>query len=342
MEILKEKVNEAVERIRHAYEMTEGKIYLSFSGGRDSTTVAELVKMANLPTYIPFVFIDTKVEFNAILDFVHNYDYPNMVFLEPRMEFDDIIKNFGIPVISKNRAEYLGTYDRNIDNPDLLELQRVKTLITGERIQNKKGTGEKSCYALAEKHFHFLHPDRVAEYKIDNKCCTYLKTHSLYEFKVFNQPKGCITGMRVAEGGARKNTLKNYYMVTKKNGKEEIKVSPIYDWSDELQQQFLDYYNVKISRAYTEYGLTRTGCVGCPFAKNCGKELETAYLFEPEKYKEILSRFKLVYIDQGILLEFDKEYMEEFNERNEINKIRRQEMLDKYDDIRIKPWKFWE
>ena len=340
--LLKEKVDEAIERIRFGYEQTEGKIYLAFSGGKDSTTVAELVKMAKLERDIPFVFTDTLVEFDAVRDFVFNYDYPNMVYLDPRLPFDDIIEQFGIPAINKTRADYLGCYDRNINNPNLMDIQRMKVLIQGEAINNKQGLGFRSAYALAEKHFHFLHPDRVAEYKIDNKCCTYLKIHPLYEFKLFNDIKGYYTGVRIAEGGARKNSLKDFYIWKKEYKKKELKVSPIYDWSDELREQFLEYYNVPVSIAYTKYGMDRTGCVGCPFSRNCGKDLAISKEFEPDKYDEVLNRFKLVYIDQGVKLEFDKEYMEEFYERDAINKIRREEMLAKYDSIRFKPWKFWE
>lgn len=338
--ILKQKVAEAIERIKNGYSMTDGKIYLAFSGGKDSTVVAELIKMANLDTYIPFVFTDTCVEYKAIEDFVYNYDYPNMKIVKPQKNFEYVIEKFGIPAISKVRSEALSCHDRYIGTDKFWEMATIKILIRGEMMKNGKGMNEKSTFALAEKHFHFLHPDRVAEYKIHNKCCDYLKIHPLYEFKVFNQPKGYFNGVRVAEGGIRKFKTKDYYKIRKKE--KDIVFSPIFDWDDELEQAFINYYNVEISRAYTEYGMTRTGCIGCPFAKDCASQLEKAYKFEPYKYKEAIQRFKLVYIDQGVELPFDEEYMEEFRIRDEINKIRRQEMLDKYDDVRYKPWKFWE
>lgn len=43
-------------------------------------------------------------------------------------------------------------------------------------------------------------------------------------------------------------------------------------------------HNIPISKAYTEYGSVRTGCVGCPFAKDYKKELKILKQYEPNKY----------------------------------------------------------
>jgi 3'-phosphoadenosine 5'-phosphosulfate sulfotransferase (PAPS reductase)/FAD synthetase len=54
-------IEDAIFRIRREYERTEGKIYLSFSGGKDSTVLAHLIMMADLPTQIPlYIFSSDK------------------------------------------------------------------------------------------------------------------------------------------------------------------------------------------------------------------------------------------------------------------------------------------
>ena len=66
-------VEDAIFRIKRDYERTGGKIYLSFSGGKDSTVLAHLIMMADLPTKIPFVFANTGIELDATLRFVKEF-----------------------------------------------------------------------------------------------------------------------------------------------------------------------------------------------------------------------------------------------------------------------------
>ena len=45
------------------------------------------------------------------------------------------------------------------------------------------------------------------------------------------------------------------------------------------------------SRCYTEYGLRRTGCVGCPFSKHITEELAIIEEHEPNLYKAAVHIF---------------------------------------------------
>lgn len=47
----------------------EENFYLSFSGGKDSTVVHHLLDMAIPGNKIPRVFINTGIEYNAIVEF---------------------------------------------------------------------------------------------------------------------------------------------------------------------------------------------------------------------------------------------------------------------------------
>ena len=325
-------VNDAIFRIRRDYERTKGKIFLSFSGGKDSTVLAELIKMADLPTKIPFVFANTRIEFDATLRFVKNYDYENIVIVQPRKPFGQILKEYGKPVLSKIKSNNLSTYQKHMDNP--LDYHRARVLITGEREAKGVKSGERSRFALPDKYFHFLHPD--LEYKIANMCCTYMKKYPFDDYAKENDMNGTFTGVRVAEGGARATTYKSCVQIKKKNGKDFIMSMPLFDWPDELVDEFVKKYNVKLSDAYTVYGCERTGCVGCPYGRNIEKELEMTYKYEPNRYKAAIKWLGDVYIDQGVRLEFDPEYMKRFEARWKINEKRREEMLKKFEDVRLK------
>ena len=46
------------------------------------------------------------------------------------------------------------------------------------------------------------------------------------------------------------------------------------------------------SKCYTEYGLKRTGCVGCPYGRDVIDELETIKENEPKLHKACTAVFK--------------------------------------------------
>lgn len=112
------KIEDALSRIKDLYNKTAGKCCLSFSGGKDSTVVAELIIMAqkkyNLPP-IPFVFADTKVEYNAIYEFVDWFSknkYP-IEIIKPVKPFGRMLKEYGLPFASKIKSQFINTYQKN-------------------------------------------------------------------------------------------------------------------------------------------------------------------------------------------------------------------------------------
>ena len=320
-------VEDALFRIRRDYERSGGKIYLSFSGGKDSTVLAHLIMMANLPTHIPFVFANTGIELDAIIKFVDEFPYDNIIKVKPRKPFAKILKDYGKPCISKLKSEGLSTYQKHIDDP--LSTARTRQLITG--IRERKGEllpDSPNSYKLANKHMHFLHPD--TEFKIANKCCSYLKKYPASDFEKENDMRGSFTGVRTAEGGVRSIQYKSCVNVRHKNGQEFYQSMPIIDWSDEVVDRFIEKYNIKISDAYTVYGCKRTGCSACPYSKNLKQDLKVLWDYEPLKYKAMMKWLKDVYIYQGIECEWDEEYMKDFNNMKPIIEQRNKEMMDKF------------
>ena len=320
-------VEDALFRIKREYKRTNGQIYLGFSGGKDSTVMAHLIKMAELPTDIPFVFANTGIELEATLRFVQEFDYPNIHIVKPRKPFAQVLKENGKPALSKLKSEALSTYHKNIDN-NPMQFSRVRQLVTGERERGGVKLGTPASQRLANKHYHFLHPD--LGFQVSNRCCSYLKKYPFADFEKEHQMRGSFNGMRTAEGGTRSLMLTSCVRVDRKKGEEFYFSTPIFDWSNEVVDLFIKKYNIRLSDAYEKYGMVRTGCMGCPYGRNVEQELKILYDHEPNRYKATMFWLKDVYMNQMVECEWDEDYMEEYRAFELIREQRRQEMLNTY------------
>lgn len=321
-------------RIRDLYNQTGGACYLSFSGGKDSTVVLALIKLCeedgDIPkNAIPAVFCNTKIEMDAILDFVNwvkdNY-YGNVQIIETPKSFGQVIKEYGKPLRSKMKAESISRIQKAVKNGK----NKIK-LKTWDNMISQNNCNCKKIY-IANKDLHFIHED--FDIPVSQECCHQMKKIPFEIYADDHNIEGYFTGERMAEGGARqflfeKKKKTGGNICTKIRGSYTIK-TPIVDWSDEIVELFIREYKVPLSRAYTEYGYNRTGCFLCPFALELANNLEILYNKEPKKYKASLGFLKDVYIAQGVKLDFDPEYMNEFNKTWPKYEAMRYEMLKKY------------
>ena len=78
------KIMKSLQRIREwvQYFGVDG-VYVSFSGGKDSTVLLHLVR--SIYPNIKAVFVDTGLEFPEIKEFVKSFD--NVEILRPKMNF---------------------------------------------------------------------------------------------------------------------------------------------------------------------------------------------------------------------------------------------------------------
>jgi hypothetical protein len=100
---LERKIQLTRERILAWYEWWDGKVYISFSGGKDSTVLFDLVRNECGLDDVPAVFVDTGLEYPEIRDFVKTFD--NVIWLKPKKNFKQVITEYGYPFISKEVSE---------------------------------------------------------------------------------------------------------------------------------------------------------------------------------------------------------------------------------------------
>jgi len=97
---LSEKIEQTQLRIMQWYEYWDGDIYVSFSGGKDSTVLLDITQ--KLYPDIESVFLDTGLEFPEIRNFVKT---KNSTIIRPKITFGKVISEYGYPVISKENAQ---------------------------------------------------------------------------------------------------------------------------------------------------------------------------------------------------------------------------------------------
>lgn len=92
------KVAKTLQRIREwVQHYGENGVYVSFSGGKDSTVLLHLVR--SIYPNVKAVFSDTGLEFPEIRNFVKTFD--NVDWVKPKITFGEIVTKFGYPLFGK-------------------------------------------------------------------------------------------------------------------------------------------------------------------------------------------------------------------------------------------------
>ena len=84
------KIKMAKTRIHDWYEHWGGNVYVSFSGGKDSTVLLHIAR--ELYPDIPAVFVDTGLEYPEIREFVKTFD--NVETLRPEKTFFQVVADY--------------------------------------------------------------------------------------------------------------------------------------------------------------------------------------------------------------------------------------------------------
>lgn len=79
----------------------EDGVYVSFSGGKDSTVLLTIAR--EMFPSIKGVYVDTGLEYSEVRNFVRTWD--NVEWLKPKLTFKQVIEKYGYPFISKEVSE---------------------------------------------------------------------------------------------------------------------------------------------------------------------------------------------------------------------------------------------
>lgn len=115
---LDRKIATSLTRIIEFAKHFNNQVYVSFSGGKDSTVLLDLVRKV-IPD-VSVVFSNTGLEYPEIQAFARAQ---GAEFVRPKMMFNEVITKYGYPIISKEVSEAI-YYARRIIAPPERERER--------------------------------------------------------------------------------------------------------------------------------------------------------------------------------------------------------------------------
>ena len=220
--------------IQKFYIENNGKVYVSFSGGKDSTVLLHLVR-SKYPE-VPAVFFDTGMEFPENRKFVKTFD--NIEFVKPKMNFKEVLDKYGYPCIGKEIAKWIGEAQKGYECS-------IKKMSEGGRYGGKR--------------YQYMVD---APFKVSSKCCDVMKKRPAYEYWK-NTGRASILGTRIEESQLREQ---NYLKYGENRETHNMPSSnPLSVWSEKDVDDYIARYGIKLSDAYTKLGRKRTGCMFCMF-----------------------------------------------------------------------------
>lgn len=311
------------------------KAICSYSGGADSDIMIDVIERARATLDLPpikYVFFNTGLEMQATKDHVKATSEKYEVEIEtvrPKAGIVQAVRKHGIPFMSKIISRKLGDWQKRpfpltiSDEYNQCNNKAAKIKELDERYPNSKAAlrficgcgpnGEKcrnsQLWIGSSKYLLDFIKEFPPDFKISSKCCDCCKkspAHSIQ--KNFDM---IITGERIYEGGIRAISPGGCFTETSYG---QFRLRPLYYVSDADKQWYKDRYGIRYSDAYEVYGLTRTGCCGCPISYKAVDDLELIRPYEPNVVKAAWNIF-------GASYEYRAKYNAYKEQRNKSSKI---------------------
>lgn len=247
-------------------------VYLSFSGGKDSTVLANIISKMGLP--IKKVFADTGLEYPEIRSFVKSFG--DVIMVRPKMRFDEVIRKYGYPIIGKEVAQCI-EYARKGSQWALFNLEG----------KDNKGNSHEFKQGMYGKYKPLVKTD----FNISSKCCEIMKERTLDEYKGKTGAVPIVATTTDESVRRQKGWCKTGCNAFKS---KRARSAPMSFWTEQDILEYIKAFNVPIASIYGETvyehdggdyaytlcdcggklrttGCKRTGCIFCGFGAHLEK-----------------------------------------------------------------------
>ena len=243
-------------------------MYVSFSGGKDSTVLLDLVRRCHPD--VPAVFIDTGLEYPEVRSFALSKE--NVVRLEPQMynrstkqyeriPFKKVIEKYGYPIISKEQSKFIYEY-RNTNS---------------EALRNLRIVGKPNGFGKIAKKWY---PLRDSDIPVSSKCCDVMKKYPIKRYEKETGRKGYL-GTLCEESKLRTSM----WLTSGCNAFDRIRPTsqPLSFWNEQDILLYLKKFNIPYATVYGDIvedengilrttGENRTGCMFCAYGIHMEEE----------------------------------------------------------------------
>lgn len=278
---LEAKVIMTQQRIRAWYEYWDGDVYVSFSGGKDSTVLKHIVD--SMYDDVPSVFVNTGLEYPEVRMFALRQK--NVIRLDPQMKFYDVIEKYGYPVVSKEQAQFIH------------EVRTTKS----EKLKNIRLNGNEWGRGKVSDKWKFLID---APFKISHKCCDVMKKNPVKKYEKETGRKPFIGTMTCESKLRQSEWLKNGCNAFSKSRPTS---SPLSFWTEQDILQYIVENDLEIAPVYGEIrvneegkyyltGCQRTGCMFCMFGchlENEPNRFQRMKETHPKQYDYCMNQLKI-------------------------------------------------
>ena len=261
---LERKIGITVARIIEWYSHYDGKVYISFSGGKDSTVLLNIAR--KIYPDIEAVYVDTGLEYPEIKEFVKSFE--NVRIIRPERSFRSIVEEYGYPVISKEVSE-------------CVEQAKI-SLITGKytyRLEKLNGTARDKQGRLSLYNIPKYKPLLDVDFDLTARYCSIMKKRPLHKVSKELKP---ITAQMASE--SRLRTTKWLQNGCNSFNSTNPISNPMSFWLEQDVLEYIKTFNLPIAKPYGEIveadgqkslidykcklcttGCERTGCLFCGF-----------------------------------------------------------------------------
>lgn len=310
----------------------------AYSGGADSDILIDLIERARkIVTSLPkvdYVFFNTGLEMKATKDHVKKVAEKYGVEIQtvrPKTNIVLATRKYGQPFVSKIMSQGLEGWQKKkiplsiVDEYNEAEDKEAKRKELKKRFPgcettinflcccNSKGEPRPNIQLVINSSKYMLDFIRECppDFQISAQCCDYCKKQIAHE--VQKDYEMIITGERRDEGGMRsvpRQGEKNQAMCFTETADGQFRFRPLYYVSDKDKEWYKAEYGIKYSDAYEVYGLTRTGCCGCPISYKATDDLELIRPYEPNLVTAAWNVFGDSYRYRAKYVRYKKDRME--------------------------------